>query len=79
MAKPARIHFTQDGIILSAGYSSDFAGFPYSQPLPADFLFTYSAGKYRVRFVGSGIEVYEVKGWTPPHGAAYSGDNPIED
>jgi hypothetical protein len=79
MGKTARIHFTQDGTILSAGYSSDFAGFPYTQPLPADFLFAYPAGKYRVRFVGSGIEVYEVQDWTPPQGATYGGDNSIED
>ena len=56
-----KINYDESGKILSAGIGDDFQGIEYIQPLPIDFEYTFSLGKYQINL--DTLVVEKVEGW----------------
>ena len=61
-----KINYDESGKILSAGIGDDFQGIEYIQPLPIDFEYTFSLGKYQINL--DTLLVEKVEGWIAPDG-----------
>ena len=61
-----KINYDESGKILSAGIGDDFQGIEYIQPLPIDFEYAFSLGKYQINL--DTLLVEKVEGWIAPDG-----------
>ena len=61
-----KINYDESGKILSAGIGDDFQGIEYIQPLPIDFEYAFSLGKYQINLDTLLIE--KVERWIAPDG-----------
>ena len=61
-----KINYDESGKILSAGIGDDFQGIEYIQPLPIDFEYAFSLGKYQINL--DTLLVEKVEGWIAPEG-----------
>ena len=61
-----KINYDESGKILSAGIGDDFQGIEYIQPLPIDFEYALSLGKYQINL--DTLLVEKVEGWIAPDG-----------
>ena len=61
-----KINYDESGKILSAGIGDDFQGIEYIQPLPIDFEYAFSLGKYQINL--DTLLVEKAEGWIAPDG-----------
>ena len=61
-----KINYDESGKILSAGIGDDFQGIQYIQPLPIDFEYAFSLGKYQINL--DTLLVEKAEGWIAPDG-----------
>ena len=61
-----KINYDKSGKILSAGIGDDFQGIEYIQPLPIDFEYAFSLGKYQINL--DTLLVEKAEGWIAPDG-----------
>ena len=61
-----KINYDESGKILSAGIGDDFQGIEYIQPLPIDFEYAFSLGKYQINL--DTLLVEKVEGWIASDG-----------
>ena len=59
-----KINYDESGKILSAGIGDDFQGIEYIQPLPIDFEYAFSLGKYQINL--DTLLVEKAEGWIAP-------------